>query len=218
MKKVISKLATVATAATLIPWTAIARERGGDSSFDAINSSNSTNTYINMAGGSAVDLAALIAKSRYSEQLKTEIELLQDKAANVNEEIKKIEVEKAVIADSEEAKTRSTRLTVGESTSQVERVTKTSQLVHHEVDVKMSQKRAELKAIETQISNLRATMLARTLEAGFKILRKGSTLLIVADAGSRIYIWSAMDKNPTFSPLLTLAGDQIMNAVDSLKK
>ncbi|MNL83495.1 hypothetical protein D3C87_2111610 [compost metagenome] len=44
---------------------------------------------------------------------------------------------------------------------------------------------------------------AGLVEKSFKVVRYGASLVLVGDVAARVYIWNALDANPTISPAAT---------------
>lgn len=66
-----------------------------------------------------------------------------------------------------------------------------------------------LAAAEKSLSNARAGVIAQAQQTGLisktiRVLRTGTSILLVLDVLGRAYVWNALDANPTFSPAATL--------------
>jgi len=74
--------------------------------------------------------------------------------------------------------------------------------------VTKAEKAAAVQASEVALSAARANALeslqkAGLIEKSFKVVRYGASLVLVGDVAARVYIWNALDANPTISPAAT---------------
>jgi hypothetical protein len=74
--------------------------------------------------------------------------------------------------------------------------------------VTKAEKAVAVQASETALSLARANALESLQKAGLieksvKVARYGASLILVGDVAARVYIWNAMDANPTLSPAAT---------------
>lgn len=71
--------------------------------------------------------------------------------------------------------------------------------------VTRAEKAAAVQAMETSLSAVRASALESlqkvgALDKSIRIVRYGASLVLVGDVAARVYIWNALDANPTLSP------------------
>jgi len=210
------KLVTIATAIALAPLASMARERSGDGQFDRLNEQNRLSAAANTVTGGAADVMALLAKVKFSDELKTTIENLQSEAKSIRGKLDDLNIERQIVADKEEKVIATTTLELnGETSTQVDtREVKT--MAKNELDARKQILERDLKAVETKITNLRAIPLMKQVDLGLRVIRKGTTALILVDAASRAYIYTAQHRDPTFSPVLTYMIDKGIEITDKM--
>lgn len=74
--------------------------------------------------------------------------------------------------------------------------------------VSKAEKQTAIEAAEVGVAKSREAALKAAQSLGFvdkavKVVRVGGSVLLVGDVVARIYVWNAMDANPTISPVAT---------------
>lgn len=81
-----------------------------------------------------------------------------------------------------------------------------------------AEKARQIAAAQGRVASATESVMQAAQNRGFihksvRIVRAGTSIILIGDVLARIYIWNVLDANPTFSPVATLTGEVIKNVL-----
>lgn len=114
------------------------------------------------------------------------------------------------------ARTEETRILpkVVPANPSVPTITEEIQFLSRSQIVTVEERAALIAAAEVKVAEQGALALKAAQEAGYiaktlKILRVGTTVLIGTDVAARLYVWTILDANPGFTPVIGYSAEQL---------